>query len=236
VRLLTLQAEVFLGGLLVARLRAFRLAVALAFALFLVAGASGTGAAAVYTVIVAAGSVGAVAGMQLLAPGAPIIAARQVATSWWVPPVGRLCGAALFLAPVVAAGALGLVGPDEGWGAAMRAGFVGLLFALTWAACTLALAPLVGAAAAGAVGMLAVWLGGIPPTAVHQLLDGATYLQRPAVLAWNTLPLGWRAARAFAGTAGDWVLLGSWLVAGVVVAAWAATRTPSGAARSRGGS
>jgi hypothetical protein len=225
---LTLQAEVVIGGLLVARHRAFHFAVALAFSLFLLAGASDAGAAAIHTMIVAAGSLGAVAGMRLLAPGAPLVSVRRVAATWWVPPAGRLAGAALFLAPVIAAGALGLIWPDEGWGMAVRAAILCWVFAATWAACTLALAPLLGAGSAGAIGLIAVWLGGISPSAVHQLLDGAVYLQRPAVLAWNVLPLGWRAARALSGSAGDWVLLVAWLAGGLVIGAWAASRTSDG--------
>jgi hypothetical protein len=109
------------------------------------------------------------------------------------------------------------------------------LFLGAWMAVVAGAAPLLGEAAAGVLSVLLVWIGGITPSAVHQLLTGAPYLQRPAVLAWNVLPLGWRVERATAGGAADLVLLGAWVVAGILVAAWGADwvvlRLPAGADR-----
>jgi hypothetical protein len=222
-RALTLRAEVVLGGLLVGRHRTFRLSLALVLALIVVAGSARGGAVSTHTVLVAAGTLGAVAGARLMAPGAPLESVRRVGATWWVPPVGRVTGSALFLAPVVGAGALALVWPAEEWAAAASCAALAWGYGATWAGCALALAPFLGASPAAALGVLAVWLGGIPPSAVHELLQGTAYLQRPAVWLWNVLPLGWRADRALAGSVPDGALLGAWLVVGLVVAGWASS-------------
>ena len=232
---LTLRAEAVLGGLLVARHQTFRLAVVLALTLVVIAGSARSGVVARNAVLVVGGTVGAVAGARLMAPGAALDSVRRLGALWWVPSLGRLMGAALFLLPMVGAGALALVVPAEGWGGAVRCAALAWGYGLTWAACALALAPMVGASPAAALGMLAVWMGGIPPSAVHELLRGAAYLQRPTVLLWNVLPLGWRAERALGGSAYDGAVLGAWLLAGITVAAWAGSR-PQGEVRRWGAS
>lgn len=227
---LTLRAEVVLGGLLVVRHRAFRLAVALVLVLLVIAGSASSGAVARSTVLVAGGTLGAVAGARLMAAGAALESVRRAGAHWWVAPIGRLWGASLFLLPVVGAGSFALVLPAEGWEVAVRGAALAWGYGITWAACTLALAPMAGASSAAALGVIAVWLGGIPPSAVHELLRGAVYLQRPAVLLWNVLPLGWRAGRALAGSVHDGAVIGAWLLGGIAVAAWAGTR-PQGEVR-----
>jgi hypothetical protein len=223
-RALTLRAEIVLGGLLVARHRTFRLAVALVLVLVVVAGSARGDAANTPTVLVTAGTLGAIAGARLLAPGAALASVLRTGAGWWVAPVGRLTGSALLLVPVVGAGVLALVWPAEGWGMAARCGVLAWGYGITWAACTLALSPILGAGPTGALGILAVWLGGIPPSAMHSLLGGSAYLQRPTVLLWNALPLGWRAERALAGSITDCAVLGAWLLLGGVMAGWAGGR------------
>jgi hypothetical protein len=116
-----------------------------------------------------------------------------------------------------------------------QSALVALLFLSAWMAVAAGAAPLIGEAAAGFLSVLLVWIGGITPSSVQQLLAGAPYLQRPVVLAWNVLPLGWRAERATAGGATDPLLLGAWVVAGILVAAWGSDwvvlRDPAGATR-----
>lgn len=221
---LTLRAEIMLGGLLVGRHRSFRLTLLLVLALIVVAGSAQGAAASAHTLLVSAGTLGAVAGARLMAPGAALDSVRRVGATWWVPSVGRLAAVAMVLAPLVGVGALALVRPAEDWVGAVRCGALAWGYGVTWAGCVLALAPVLGASPAAALGVLGVWLGGIPPSAVHEVLRGAAYLQRPAVLLWNALPLGWRAHRVLAGSLPDVAVLGIWLALGIAVATWASSR------------
>lgn len=221
---LRLKAEIVMGGLLVGRDRAFRLSLILVLALLLMAGFAAAGTASSHTLLVAAGTLGAVAGARLLAPGPALESVRRAAAAWWMPPVGRLAGSALFLAPVVGAAVLALGLPAEHWVGTVRRGVLAWGYGMTWAACSLALAPILGASPAAALGVLAVWLGGMPPSAVHELLRGAAVLQGPVVLLWNVLPLGWRAHRALAGSGMDAAVLGTWVLLGIGIAAWAGGR------------
>ena len=237
-----LTAEVVLGVRLVVRHRSFRLAVALAMALLAAAATSDNAVVARHAVFVAAGTLGAVSGVRLTAPGAALWAIRQAAADWWMPPVGRLIGALAASGPVVVLGGLALAFLSEGWRAPASAALAGLLFLAVWTASASAVAPLLGEAAAGAIALFFVWFGGLTPSAVQRLLAGSAYLQRPAVLVWNALPLGWRVDRAlrnfrgFVGSMGDLVVLGSWLLTVLLIAAWAVdwvfVRAPAGAQRS----
>jgi hypothetical protein len=103
-----------------------------------------------------------------------------------------------------------------------------LVYGTAITAAALAASPVLGASASGTLALLAVWFGGIPPSAMHDLFDGWIYLQRPIVLLWNTLPLGWRASRWFhQGEFGDALLLGAWIVFGVALGAWGGMRAAS---------
>jgi hypothetical protein len=172
------------------------------------------------TLCVAAGTLGALTGTRLTAPAAALFALRRSAAPWWIPPVGRLLGGLVVSSPVllIGIGVLVRVGAEPVM--VGRSALLASLFLGAWTALAAAVAPVIGEAAAGALCLLLVWLGGIAPSAVHQLLAGAPYLQRPAVLAWNVLPLGWRVERAVAGGAGDPLMLGAWLLAGLLIAAW----------------
>jgi hypothetical protein len=216
-----LTAEVVLGARLVVRHRSFRFAVALALALLAAAATSDSVTVERHAVFVVAGTLGAASGIRLTAPGAALSAIRRAAADWWVPPVGRLLGALAVTAPIVFLGGVTLVSRGSDWRAPAGAVLVALLFLAVWIVVSSAAAPLAGEAGAGAIALLLVWFGGLAPSAVHQLLNGSVYLQRPAVLLWNTLPLGWRVDQAVDGSLVDLLVLCSWLVTGVLVGAWA---------------
>jgi len=222
------KAELVFGMLLIVRHRTVRLTAALAvmgIALGIVGNAAERSGLAHQTVLLVGGSLGAVAGSRLLAPGAALAAAWRSGSPWWLPAAGRLMGAALLAAPAVGLTSAALVGPAMGWEAALQLGFVGWVYATAMTAVTLAASPFLGASASGALGLLAVWFGGIPPSAMYELFGGWTYLQRPIVLMWNVLPLGWRANRWLHQAAmEDALLLGGWIALGIVLGTWGAAR------------
>ncbi|NIN09930.1 MAG: hypothetical protein GTN62_00805 [Gemmatimonadales bacterium] len=223
---LAAKAEVVLGMLLTVRHRAVRLA-GLLCVVVIGLGVFDEGepelARQYQTVLLVGGSLAAVGGSRLFAPGAALAALRRSAGPWWLAPVGRLVGVLLVVWPLVGIGTGALAGPSADWQTATRLGLIAGLHAAAVAALTLALAPALGATAAGTLGLSAAWLGGIPPSGVLELFGGWSYVQRPAVLLWNVLPLNWRAARWFrAGTVEDLLVLGGWVVLGVMLAAWSA--------------
>jgi hypothetical protein len=69
--------------------------------------------------------------------------------------------------------------------------------------------------------MLALF-GTIPPSGMMALTDPVPVLGPVSVVSWNVLPLAWRASRwVHAGTLADGLVLGSWVVLGCLLAAWA---------------
>ena len=198
-RLLAAKAEIVLGALLVIRHRTPRLTALLVLAVvasgFLTRGGPGGPAHSRWVVFVVAGSLVAVSASRLLAPGAALAAGYRVAASWWLVPSARLVGALFVTFPLVAGAALVLGQPV---GAEFSAGdliSVTGLYAATLAALVLALTPAVGASAAAAIGFMAAWFGMLPPSAVSNAFERWPIVQRALVLAWNSLPLGWRAMR-----------------------------------------
>ncbi len=116
-----------------------------------------------------------------------------------------------------------------GAAAAAKLGAIAGCYAVALGALTLALAPLTGATAAGTLGLLAAWLGAIPPSGIQALLAEWPYVQRPAMILWNALPLDWRATRWFrVGALEDPAIFAIWIAVGIVVAAWAAARVYRG--------
>jgi hypothetical protein len=230
--MLALGAEVLLGVLLVWRHRGSRL-IALFAATLLALGLLDPGSGVTHSpqgLLLIGGSLAAVGGPRLLAPGPALLAARRVAASWWLAPAGRLAGALLLATPILLLGAV-LQTPPEGTAAVLRLAAIALIQAAALGGVAAALAPLTGATTAGVVGLGLAWLGGVPPSGIEELLGSWPYGQRAAVLAWNVLPLGWRGARwVTAGTAGDLVLLVGWVAAGIGLAAWAVARPRQGAA------
>ncbi|UCF41403.1 MAG: hypothetical protein JSW43_03475 [Gemmatimonadota bacterium] len=230
--MLALKGEAVLGAQLVVRHRAVRLTALLSLAILVLALAQG-GPGSPHTLFGVGGCLSAVAGSRLLAPGAALAAARRAAGPWWLAPAGRLAGLLLLLAPVLAVGAAALIPSSGGEAAFVPLALAALLQAGALGALTLALAPAVGASASGMLGLTWALLGGLRPSEMLQLLAGWPYAQRVAVTAWNLLPLSWRAARWLRdGTPLDLVLLGSWVVAGTALGAWATALEGGGDRRS----
>ena len=212
-----------LGTLLVVRHRSVRLVSMLA-GIVLLLGMLGPGAGVAPTphwLFLICGSLIAVAGARLLAPGAALTSARRVAGPWWLAPGGRFLGGLILLAPFLALGAVIAGAPGDDAAGALRLAGIALLYAAALGGLAFALAPLLGATVAGSLGLVGAWLGGIGPSDVHTLLAGWSYVQRPAVLLWNTLPLAWRAERWYGeGATDDLLVLAVWIPAAFALAAW----------------
>lgn len=233
---LALKAELVFAVQLVVRHRTPRLAAV--FALLTVAlltwyDATDPNAASHHgALLLIAGSLAAVSGSRLLAPGGSLEAARRVAANWWVVPTGRLAGVLLTSAPLIAVAIVALRGVDAGQLAFARLAAAAVLLAASIAAVTLSITPLVGSSASAALGFSASWFGGIPPSVLHAGLVDWPIVQRPAVILWNVLPLPWRAARWMeAGGVEDPIVMLAWSLFGIVAAWWAILRT----ATERGG-
>ena len=226
--LLAVKAEIVLGALLVIRHRTPRLAALLVLAVvassFLAGGGPGGPGHSQWLVFFGAGSLAAVSASRLLAPGAALAAGYRVAASWWLVPTARLVGSLLVTLPFVAGAALLLGQPvGAGLGASELVAVTGL-YSATLAALVLALTPALGASAAAAIGFVTAWFGMLPPSAVSNAFERWPIVQRALVLAWNSLPLGWRAMRWLeGGTHSDGVVLFGWLLVGIATAAWAIT-------------
>ncbi|MEE8193841.1 MAG: hypothetical protein V3T74_13935 [Gemmatimonadales bacterium] len=218
----------FLGTLLVVRHRSVRLVSMLA-GIVLLLGMLGPGAGVAPTphwLFLICGSLVAVAGARLLAPGAALTSARRVAGPWWLAPGGRLLGGLILLVPFLALGTVIAGAPGGDAAGALRLAGIALLYAAALGGLALALAPLLGATAAGSLGLVGAWLGGIGPSDVHTLLAGWGFVQRPAVLLWNTLPLAWRAERWYReGATDDLIVLAAWVPVAFALAAWAVGST-----------
>jgi hypothetical protein len=236
---LAFQAEVALGALLVVRHRTPRLAsmlVILLVAATLMTVQEVTTTKCVWLSLVAAGSLAAVAGSRLLAPGANLVAGCRIGSPWWLVPSGRLVGGLLALFPVVAAVGLVLGAAGLSPRGSLRLSVLIVCYSATSASLIMALAPGVGASAAAAVGFLLAWFGTVPPSAVALAVDQWPLVRSPLVIAWNTLPLAWRAVRWFEGGGVldcGWFV--GWLLAGVALAAFSLSsryrsedRTPRG--------
>lgn len=220
-----LKAEVMLGLLLVLRHRAFRLTgfLVLVIAAFAAFGLGDRGAThAISLALLTGGSLIAVAGSRLLAPGPALAGARLVAAAWWLVPAGRLTGALLVVMPVALATHLAVSAPVSNLVDLVRVTLVAAAYVGALGAFTAVLAPLMGASAAASCGFLAAWMGGVPPSTVAAALQEWVYVQRPLVWVWNLLPLMWRARRWLAeGQMSDIVVFLAWIILGMVGAAWA---------------
>jgi len=224
--LLAAKAEAVLAVHLVIRHRTPRLAALLLLVVVLstVLRSQATDGAArsLENLLLVCGTLAAVSGSRLLAPGAALSAAYRVAARWWLVPAGRLAGAMLVVLPVVGVTTIAM-GPSQGRGT----GVVSVLLAScvytgAVASTVTAATPVAGSSAAAALGLLLAWLGGLRPSAIYLALEPVPLVQRPLVFLWNVLPLNWRAVRWIEdGVSADALLLGGWLVAGVCVAGWA---------------
>jgi hypothetical protein len=179
----------------------------------------------VRVVLVAAGTLSAVAGSRLLAPGGALAGVRMAAADWWLAPVGRLLGAGCLVIPLAVMSSWVLLAPRAPLSAHWATGAVTGVYTLAGIAAIAPLAPVMGASAAAALGLFAAWFGPMLPSDVHGLFAAVPLLEGPLVLAWNVLPLPWRAARWIeSGNASDALLLTGWIALGVLGAAWSASR------------
>ena len=225
-----------MGVLLVVRHRTVRLMGAFALALVALMLATGgrDSAAAESTVLLIAGSMAVVGASRVLAPGAALSGARRAAGRWWLHPVGRLVGVLLVSGGVALVAVAAL---RTEWLGGVQLAAVAAIYAAALGAVVLGLTPLIGASAAGGLGLLAVWLGAIPPSTVSVMLGDWWFLQRPIVLLWNSLPLSWRVLQWLTGGVRvDVALFVGWLGVGIALAGWAGTRWQQGGAGAETGS
>ncbi len=221
--LLAAKAEVVMGVHLVMRHRTPRLAGLLVLVVVLSAvlrdpAGSVRGPS---NLLFVCGTLAAVAGSRLLAPGAALAAAYRVAAPWPLVPAARLVGALLVVMPVVAVTTMA-VGPSLGGGEVSGTVVVSAgVYTGAIASVVLAATPVTGSSVAAACGLLMAWLGGLRPSAIHFALESVPFVERPMVYLWNALPLNWRAARWIEdGATGDGFVLVAWLLLGVCAAGW----------------
>jgi len=227
-RLLAVKAEVLMGILLVVRHRTPRFAGLLVLALIasnMIAesldGAAGNG---VWINLVVGGSLAAVATSRLLAPGANLAAGYRAASDWWLVPTARLVGALAVVVPGLVAVGLSLGAASLAAGEMVRLGVVTTGYVAGSSALVMAITPVMGASGAAAAGFILAWFGTVPPSGVSAVVERWPSVQGPLVLAWNTLPLGWRAIRWFEhGNLADPVALAFWLPLGITATAWTMT-------------
>lgn len=220
----TVKAEVVFAVLLTLRHRTVRLALGFGAAVVALAASGTVGAPGSHdaTVLFVSGSVAVVAASRVLARGAALEAVRRTAQPWWFAPSCRLGGVMLVSLPLVLAAVI-VLGADVA--DAARVAAVTIVYIAALAALTAALTPIMGASGAGAVGLLAAWLGAVPPSGIAAALARWPFLGAPVVSLWNTLPLEWRAERwARDGGVTDPAVLTLWVAAGILLAAWSAAR------------
>ncbi len=224
--LLGVKAEVVFGTLLVARNRAVRLACVLALALGALSSVREAerlpGAHQPLAAFLIVGTLAAVAGSRLFAPGAALASSRRVVTIWWAVPVGRLAGALLVILPVAAVAviAMELADPNP-----ILLGLSMATLAAAVASLSLSLAPTVGSSTACAMTLATIWAGAIPTTAVQALSEGSPAVRFAVLLLWHTLPLPWRANRLLELHAPlDALVLLTWIAVGVLTIGWAASQ------------
>ena len=235
--LLGAKAEMVVGVFLVARHRTVRLACVLALTMVVLSLVQNLGrtprAYQPGTVFLIAGTLAAVAGSRLLAPGGALAASRQVAALFWLVPFGRLTGALLVVLPVVTVAAFFVGTAESGHFQLILAAAI---YAAAVASGVLALAPATGASAAAAAGFVAVWVGSVHPFDLRAMFENWPFLQRALVLMWHLLPFQWRAVRLLETFKGvDALVLIGWIVLGVVLAGWFTTPVRFAGRRFHGG-
>jgi hypothetical protein len=223
--LLAAKAEAVLAVHLVIRHRTPRLAALLLLVVVLStvlrSHATEGAARSLWSLLLVCGTLAAVSGSRLMAPGAALSAAYRVAAPWWLVPAGRLAGAMLVVLPVVGVTTIAM-GPSQSRGAEVPVLLVSCVYTGAVASTVAAATPVAGSSAAAALGLLLAWLGGLRPADIYFALEPVPFVQRPIVFLWNVLPLNWRAVRWMEdGVLADGLLLGGWLLAGVCVAGWA---------------
>ncbi len=223
--LIAAKAEVLLGTLLTARNRAVRLVCILAMTLGGVLSVQDVeripAAHRPLTVFLIAGTLAAVAGARLFAPGGALAALRQVGAAWWLAPVGRLTGALLVVMPVVAVAvvAIKVVGADP-----LLLGASVTIYAAAVASFSFSLAIFVGSSTAVTATLVLVWVGAVPAAAPNTWFEQWTVVRAAWSVFWNTVPLPWRAGQLLrVGSPVDALVLAGWVVAGILLVGWAST-------------
>ena len=225
--MLAVKAQAVFAMLVTTRHRAVRMAIALTTAIVLFeAVTAGVGHSQMGgSVLVVGGWLSAVAASRILSPGAALDAARRVAGPWWLAPAGRLLGTMALVVPVTWVTAALLTSGSGAWPDLVRTCVGAALYVSALAALVMALTPLWGATAAGTLGLMLAVLGVVPPSEMAQLTVTWPLVQRPVVLMWNWLPLGWRAAHWMRyGGVRHVAILALWVGAGVALASWTIAR------------
>jgi len=235
--LLGAKAEVVLGFLLLVRHRTVRLVCAVTLALAALSLLPNLGLTSgkhqPETMLFVAGSLAAVAGSRLLAPGGALAASRQVAERCWLAPLGRLVGALFLVVPVVSIVAFSLNAVEYG---PVRMSIVTAVYVAAVASGAMALAPAMGATAATVAAMIVVWSGVVPASDLHRMLVNWPLLHRALVGSWYLFPLHWRACRLLdTGNLLDALVLSGWIVIAVTVAALVSTPVRPGIRQHRAG-
>ena len=223
--LLRIKAEMVIGVLLVVRNRTVRLAYLLSLTMVVLSLLEQLGQTPrtdqQTTVFLIAGSLAAVVGSRLLAPGGALSASRQVAARFWLIPFGRLTGGVLVVLPVIAIAAFSLRMADVG---PLQLSLTAAVFSVAVASSVMALAPAMGGSAAAVVGFVAVWVGVVPPAGVHAVFERWPLLQRALALIWHLFPLQWRAGRLLDRLYwADALVFIGWMVIGVAFVGWLTT-------------
>ena len=235
--LLGLKAEMVLGAYLVLRNRSVRLAAALALVVAVLALTRHLGNTTFgppqNTVFLIAGTLAALSGARLLAPGPALAASRRVAAVWWLIPFGRLSGAMVVVVPVSIAAALslGLASAGVHWAT------LGVTaYSTATAALVLFLSPVVGASAASAIGVATVWVGMVHTDSMNAIHGQWPFVRIPAGVLSRVLPLPWRAQMVVElHSVSALLLFLGWTVVGVAAAGLVAgTFRSFGLLRSRG--
>lgn len=234
--LLGAKAEVVFGTLLVARNRAVLLACVLALVLGGVISVQEVerfpGAHQTLTAFLVVGTLSAVAGSRLFAPGAAFAASRRVVATWWLVPVGRLIGALSVILPVsaVTVFAMELTDSDP---------FLLALSAITYSAAvasfSFTLATIVGSSTAAVITLATIWVGVFPSAAVHDLAERWPVARQALILLADTLPIPPRADRLLVlHDPKDAIVLCGWISVGFVATCWVTSR-PTRLRRKSGG-
>ena len=215
-----LKAETVLAVQLITRHRTVRLVALLAMVVVAATWMSplDTAREASRTIFLVSGAVASVAASRVLSPGAALASVGRAAGVWWLAPVGRLLGVGLVATATASVAVVTLAGTHDHSTMLL---FVSSAQAIGLAGIVMVLAPAWGSSAAGAVGLLFVILGPLPPSTVEAMLGDGSLLERAGVALWNVLPLAWRGLRVLEdGMIVDLAVFALWMFVSIVSASW----------------
>jgi len=191
-------------------------------------------AARQHGLVLIAGILSSIAASRLTSRGAALGSIRRVSSAWWVPTMGRLCGALCFvLLPVVLAAGI-LLPVSSLFSELPPLLAITLPYLAVMSSLVMALTPMVGASAGATVGLLVNVGGAFPPSHLSALLERWPHLEVGVVSVWKSLPLSWHVSHwlVLGGTA-DPLVLAVWVAFGIAGTAWITTRTPRSLLRVR---